>query len=244
MEYFTEIEKLREILHSASHAVFFGGAGVSTDSGIPDFRNADGLYGADSSEDEPEYMLSRTCLIREPERFFDYYRKNMLYPNAQPNAAHRALKELEEKGIIKAVITQNIDGLHQLAGSRCVMELHGSVHRNYCEKCGKTFSYDYVAGCKTCVPLCDSCGGIVRPDVVLYEEGLDLGCFYRAEKEIHAADVLIVGGTSLVVNPAASLVGEFTGKHLIIINYTSTPYDRYAELIIRDSISDVLSSVL
>ena len=247
MEHFTEIEKLAEILQASKHAVFFGGAGVSTDSGIPDFRSSGGLYGSGDNGDAPEYMLSHTCLVREPERFFDYYRKNMLYPDAKPNAAHFALKELEDQGIIKAVITQNIDGLHQLAGSRRVIELHGSVHRNYCEKCGKTFAYAHVAASKNGVPLCDVCGGTVRPDVVLYEEGLDYDCFSQAEMEINQADVLVVGGTSLVVNPAASFVGNFIwkgGKHLIIINYTHTPYDAYAEFVIRDSISDVLRRVV
>lgn len=241
MENSTKKEKLKDILHNSSYAVFFGGAGVSTESGIPDFRSSGGLYVSGNEADAPEYMLSCECLEREPGRFFEYYRKNMIYPEAVPNKAHYALKQLEDDGIIKAVITQNIDGLHQMAGSRRVYELHGSVHRNYCVKCGKHFSTDYILS-GSGVPVCDSCGGIVRPDIVLYGEGLDMKCFYGAQREINKADVLIAGGSSLVVNPAAMLVSRYAGRHLVIINYTPTPCDMYAELVIRESISDVLDA--
>lgn len=235
-----EIESIREILREAKHVVFFGGAGVSTESGIPDFRGSGGLY---TSEGEGnEYYLSRRCLTINPLAFYNFYNKNMVYPDAKPNRAHYALAKLEEKGILKSVITQNIDGLHQSAGSRRVIELHGTVSRHYCMRCGKVCEPN-VFGKDEIVPKCPACGGIVRPDVTLYGESLDGFTFRDAENEIAAADVLIVGGSSLTVYPAASLVGNFEGKHLIIINYSPTDYDRSAEFVIRESVGEVLSAL-
>ena len=235
-----EIESIREILREAKHVVFFGGAGVSTESGIPDFRGSGGLY---TSEGEGnEYYLSRRCLTINPLAFYNFYNKNMVYPDAKPNRAHYALAKLEEKGILKSVITQNIDGLHQSAGSGRVIELHGTVSRSYCMRCGKVCEPNTL-GKDEIVPKCPACGGIVRPDVTLYGEALDGFTFRDAENEIAAADVLIVGGSSLTVYPAASLVGNFEGKHLIIINYSPTDYDRSAEFVIRESVGEVLSAL-
>jgi len=235
-----EIESICEILREAKHVVFFGGAGVSTESGIPDFRGSGGLY---TSEGEGnEYYLSRRCLTINPLAFYNFYNKNMVYPDAKPNRAHYALAKLEEKGILKSVITQNIDGLHQSAGSGRVIELHGTVSRSYCMRCGKVCEPN-VLGKDEIVPKCPACGGIVRPDVTLYGEALDGFTFRDAENEIAAADVLIVGGSSLTVYPAASLVGNFEGKHLIIINYSPTDYDRSAEFVIRESVGEVLSAL-
>ena len=233
----TALTKIKDIVINSDHAVFFGGAGVSTESGIPDFRGKDGLY-----SENPEYLLSLTCLKREPERFFKFYR-GMLYPDVLPNAAHTALAELEKRGIIKAVITQNIDGLHQKAGSKNVLELHGTTLRYHCCSCNKAFTFEYFTAQSDSVPRCDACGGIVRPDIVLYEEPLDDDVFERAEREVREADVMIVGGSSLVVNPAAWLVRRFGGKHLIIINYSETPYDAFAEFVIRDSVGKVLGEI-
>ena len=235
-----EIESICEILREAKHVVFFGGAGVSTESGIPDFRGSGGLY---TSEGEGnEYYLSRRCLTINPLAFYNFYNKNMVYPDAKPNRAHYALAKLEEKGILKSVITQNIDGLHQSAGSGRVIELHGTVSRSYCMRCGKVCEPNTL-GKDEIVPKCPACGGIVRPDVTLYGEALDGFTFRDAENEIAAADVLIVGGSSLTVYPAASLVGNFEGKHLIIINYSPTDYDRSAEFVIRESVGEVLSAL-
>ena len=225
--------QIKEILKGAQDAVFFGGAGVSTDSGIPDFRSSGGVYGAEESK---EYYLSNACLRNDPEAFFRFYRENMLYPDAQPNDTHLALARLEQQDIIKAVITQNIDGLHQKAGSQRVIELHGTTLRHYCNRCGKL--YKALPG-EDEIPRCQKCGGIIRPDVTLYGESLPSEAFYDAEEEIANADVLIVGGTSLTVHPAASLVGQFQGEHLIIINRTPTPYDGLAEFVIRDGLTDV-----
>lgn len=235
-----EIELIREILRSAKHVVFFGGAGVSTESGIPDFRGSGGLYTFDGEGNE--YYLSRRCLTINPLAFYNFYNKNMVYPDAKPNRAHYALAKLEEKGILKSVITQNIDGLHQSAGSGRVIELHGTVSRSYCMRCGKVCEPN-VLGKDEIVPKCPACGGIVRPDITLYGEALDGFTFRDAENEIAAADVLIVGGSSLTVYPAASLVGNFEGKHLIIINYSPTDYDRSAEFVIRESVGEVLSAL-
>lgn len=231
------VKQVKDILSDSHYAVFFGGAGVSTDSGIPDFRGTGGLY--NSGGDSTEYYLSNQCLYREPEKFFRFFRENMLFQGAGPNDAHRALAELEHRSVIRSVITQNIDGLHQKAGSQRVIELHGAAHRHYCTRCGKVCGSEIFTE-QTRIPKCKACGGMIRPDVTLYGEALDGYSFAAAEEEIRKADVLIVGGTSLVVNPAASLVGLFEGKHLIIINYTPTPYDCMAEFIIRDSISDVM----
>lgn len=235
-----EIESICEILREAKHVVFFGGAGISTESGIPDFRGAGGLYTSDGKGNE--YYLSRRCLTINPLAFYNFYNKNMVYPDAKPNSAHYALAKLEEKGILKSVITQNIDGLHQSAGSRRVIELHGTVSRHYCMRCGKVCEPNTL-GKDEIVPKCPACGGIVRPDVTLYGEALDGFTFRDAENEIAAADVLIVGGSSLTVYPAASLVGNFEGKHLIIINYSPTDYDRSAEFVIRESVGEVLSAL-
>ena len=233
-----DVERVKEILLSSEYAVFFGGAGVSTDSGIPDFRGNGGLY--DSEEESNEYYLSRECLMREPDKFFQFFRNNMVFQNAEPNDAHFAIARLEELGLIKAVITQNIDGLHQKAGSQRVIELHGTANRYYCTRCGKVYS-DEVLSAQDYIPRCEVCSSLVRPDVTLYGESLDGFNYADAEEEISRADVLIVGGSSLVVNPAASLIDSFQGEHLIIINYSPTPYDGLAEHVIRDSISDVFN---
>ena len=240
--YSDEIMKLKELLHNANHAVFFGGAGVSTESGIPDFRGDGGMYNS-SQIDNPEYMLSRTCLEEEPEKFFKFFRTQMAYKNAKPNSAHLALAQLEAKGLIKSVITQNIDGLHQKAGSKKVIELHGTTKRCYCDVCGEVFDSDIIWNSNN-FPICEACDGLIRPDIVLYEECLDDEKWINAVKEIKEADLLIVGGSSLVVNPAASLISAFSGKHLVIVNYSPTPYDSHADIIIRESIGKVLNSIL
>ena len=241
------IGRLREKLARSEHAVFFGGAGVSTASGIPDFRGSAGLY-TTSEEESPEYLLSDTCLEREPERFFDYYRRNMLHPEAKPNPAHFALAEMERRGILKAVVTQNIDGLHQAAGSVNVLELHGSTARNYCMKCRTPAESDYIASTGG-IPRCETCGGIVRPDVVLYGEFLPADVFGRAREEIESADFLMVGGSSLTVNPAASLIARFGRrrdgeKTLVIVNFDETPFDDWADAVIRESVAEVLPALL
>ncbi len=234
-----QISEIREILHNSNHAVFFGGAGVSTDSGIPDFRSAGGLYSTQSNE----YYLSKSCLENEPEKFFEFYRRNMIFPEAQPNTTHKVLAELEKKGIIKAVITQNIDGLHQAAGSRYVIELHGTVSRCFCSNCRRSFDGDVITESEG-VPVCEFCSGIIRPEVTLYEEALDGYSMLDAQNHVNSADVLIVGGTSLRVYPAAGFVEEFSGKHLIIVNMTPTPFDDKAEYVIRASLSEVFEKLL
>ncbi|MEE3399456.1 MAG: NAD-dependent protein deacylase [Eubacterium sp.] len=230
--------------------VFFGGAGVSTESGIPDFRSQDGLYNQ-KYKYPPEEIVSHTFLIHKTEEFYEFYKDKMLAPDAKPNAAHYKLAELEKAGKLKAVITQNIDGLHQAAGSKEVLELHGSVLRNYCSKCGKRFDStdeDVYAGVKYIqaaagVPKCDECGGTVRPDVVLYEEGLDNYVISRTIEHISKADMLIIGGTSLVVYPAASFINYFNGKHLAVLNMASTGRDSQADIVIHDKIGEVLSQI-
>ncbi len=237
-------DDLKNIVDHAEHLVFFGGAGVSTGSGIPDFRGSGGLYTAENEgEEPPETILSGAYLRDCPEKFFAYYKTHMLYPEAKPNAAHIALAKLERRGKLKAIVTQNIDGLHQAAGSRHVIELHGSVMRNYCTHCRKAYPLSYLLDCDG-VPRCEICDAVVRPDVVLYGEGLDGESFGKAEKAISEANVLIVGGTSLTVQPAASLIDLFEGEHLIIINRTPTPYDGYAEYVIREPIEDVLRELV
>lgn len=239
MEYATGAQ-LQQILEEAENIVFFGGAGVSTDSGIPDFRSETGLYREELPDEEsPETILSERYLRQHPEKFFRYYRSHMIYPDAEPNAAHYAIAALEHQGKLSTVITQNIDGLHQAAGSQKVIELHGSINRNYCVQCGKQYPVSFLLHSEG-VPHCSVCGGMVRPDVVLYGEGLNGEVFGRAEEAISEADTLIVAGTSLAVQPAASLIDLFEGEHLVIINQSETPYDAYAELVIRDRISDVL----
>lgn len=234
------IAELKKIIDASDNIVFFGGAGVPTESGIPDFRGGGGLYSEDEDDGvPPETKLSRGYFLSCPEGFYKYYRRHMLYPDAQPNRAHLALAALERAGKLRAVITQNIDGLHQRAGSKNVIELHGSTLENYCVDCGRRYDIGYILN-SAHVPKCSECGGTVRPDVVLYGEGLDDGAFSDAARAIENAEVLIVGGTSLTVNPAASLVGCYSGKHLIIINKTPTIYDLFAEMVLRDPIGEVL----
>ncbi len=237
----TDIEKLQAIIDSSDNIVFFGGAGVSTESGIPDFRSVDGLY-HQKYDYPPETMLSATFYYNHPEEFFKFYKDKLIVKNVKPNKAHIALAKLEEAGKLKAVITQNIDGLHQLAGSKKVYELHGSTLRNYCEKCGKFFDIDYIESSEG-IPVCDECGGRVKPDVVLYEEMLDDSCIRGAVEAISSADTLIIGGTSLVVYPAAGLINYFKGRHLVLINRDRTSADSMAELVIHDSIGEVLGAL-
>ena len=236
--------RLREIIEDSGNIVFFGGAGVSTESNIPDFRSEKGLYSAQQQFGRsPEEMLSHSFFVTHTETFFDYYKNNLIYRDAQPNKAHLALAALEKEGKLKAVITQNIDGLHQKAGSKKVYELHGSVNRNYCMDCGAAYDTDFImdeANCKNGVPICPKCGGIIKPDVVLYEEVLDENCLAGAINAIEQADVLIIGGTSLVVYPAAGLIRYFRGSHLVLINKQPTQYDRMADLVINDSIGKVM----
>ena len=237
-------ERLKKIIDESSNIVFFGGAGVSTESGVPDFRSESGLYHAKQKYGHsPETMLSHTFYVNHPEAFYQYYKENLIHPEARPNAAHRALAKLEEMGKLRAVITQNIDGLHQKAGSRTVYEVHGSVLRNYCESCHKFYDVNYImdeSHCKDGVPYC-TCGGRIKPDVVLYEEALDQRVLGAAVDAIERADCMIVGGTSLVVYPAAGLINYFHGKHLVLINKSATPYDSKADLVITDAIGKVMS---
>ena len=228
---------LRELTAQAKRIVFFGGAGVSTESGIPDFRSVDGLYHQQYS-DPPEEILSHHFFMEKPEEFFRFYRQKMLYPDAKPNAAHKRLAQWEAEGRLSAVVTQNIDGLHQKAGSRRVCELHGSVLRNYCMRCGKFYGLEHILGTQG-VPRC-ACGGIIKPDVVLYEEGLDEGTIRQSVNAIARADLLIIGGTSLAVYPAASFIHYYQGSQLVLINRDPTPQDHLATLIIRDPIAQVM----
>lgn len=233
----TDLERLQQMTDASKKIVFFGGAGVSTESGIPDFRSEDGLY-RQKYRFPPETMLSHTFFQEHPEEFFDFYRDKMLCLGAQPNAAHRKLAELERAGKLSAVVTQNIDGLHQKAGSRNVFELHGSVLRNHCTRCGKFYPAEFLQK-STGVPVCP-CGGIVKPDVVLYEEGLDRKTLEGAVRAISEADMLLVGGTSLVVYPAAGLVDFYRGTRLVLINRSTTPLDRRANLVISGKIGETL----
>ncbi|MDO4177155.1 MAG: NAD-dependent protein deacylase [Bacillota bacterium] len=241
-------EELTEILRNSDNIVFFGGAGVSTESKIPDFRSEEGLYNAQQSYGmSPEQMISHSFFMRDTETFFDYYKNNMIYQEAEPNDAHKALAKLEDMGKLKAVVTQNIDGLHQKAGSRTVYELHGSVLRNNCMDCGSFYDLDYVMDSEHCdghIPKCEKCGGIVKPDVVLYEEALDEAQISGAVDAIRKADVLIIGGTSLVVYPAAGFVNYFKGSKLVLINKSSTSFDGRADLVINDSIGKVLGEAV
>lgn len=233
-------EELKEIIDGSSNIVFLGGAGVSTESGIPDFRSESGLYSAKKQYGyPPEVLLSHTLFIKRPELFYKYYKENLICTDAKPNAAHKALAKLEEMGKLKAVVTQNIDNLHQMAGSRKVYELHGSVYRNNCMKCGKYYSLEDMLKIEGDVPKCD-CGGTIKPDVVLYEEGLNDYVWGNAVKYISRADVLIVGGTSLVVYPAAGLINYYRGDKLILINKSVTSFDSRADLVIHDPIGKVL----
>ena len=236
----TDIEKLAEILSQSKSAVFFGGAGMSTESGIPDFRSANGIYNQKLNQTfSPEEMASHNFFVSHPEEFFAFYRERFVYLDAKPNAGHIALAELEQKGILKAVITQNIDGLHQIAGSKVVYELHGSIRRSYCTKCGKKYGVEFILN-NVPIPYCD-CGGIVKPDVVLYGESLDNDTISNSIRAISYADTLIIGGTSLIVYPAAGLIDYFNGQHLILINKTATRADSDAELVIRENIGETLA---
>ena len=234
------IAKLQAIIDGSDNIVFFGGAGVSTESGIPDFRSVDGLYHQKYAY-PPETILSHSFFERHPKEFFDFYRDKMLCLDAKPNAAHRKLAELEQAGRLKAVVTQNIDGLHTLAGSKNVFELHGSVHRNYCRSCRRSFTAEQMLKSKG-VPVCD-CGGVIKPDVVLYEEPLDEACTRGAIAAIAAADVLIVAGTSLTVYPAAGFLNYFRGDHLVLINRDPTPYDSMATLVMHDKVGEALGQI-
>lgn len=239
-----KIGELREIIKESNNIVFFGGAGVSTESNIPDFRSEKGLYNAKSEYGySPEDMLSIRFFMKHTAVFYDYYRKNILHTEAEPNDAHLALAKLERVGKLKAVITQNIDGLHQKAGSKEVLELHGTVYRHYCMNCQVAYALTDVENSEG-IPLCHNCGGTIRPDVVLYGEALDNYVISKAVDYIEKADTLIIGGTSLVVYPAAGLITYFKGRNLVLINKDSTPYDRKANLVINESIGKVLKKAL
>lgn len=237
----TQREILKQWIEESDNIVFFGGAGVSTESGIPDFRSQDGLY-SQEYDYPPETIVSHSFYIKRPEEFFRFYKNKMIAPDAKPNAAHMALAGLERQGKLKAVITQNIDGLHQTAGSREVLELHGSVHRNYCTRCGAFHGIEAVLEAEG-VPRC-SCGGSIKPDVVLYEEGLDQKVLQKAVSYIRNADVLIIGGTSLAVYPAAGLIDYYEGNKLVLINKSDTARDAHADLVIREPIGQVFAEYL
>ena len=235
-------DELKEMIEESNNIVFFGGAGVSTESGIPDFRSSDGLYNQKNKYNyPPEYLLSRTCFNTDVEEFYRFYKDKMDLLKYEPNITHKYLKDLEEKGKLKAIITQNIDGLHQKAGSKTVYELHGTVYKNHCIKCNKEYDADYVFNSDG-VPKC-SCGGIIKPDVVLYEEALPEEAFINSQKAIYNADMLIVAGTSLTVFPASGLVNLFQGKNLVIINRDETPYDSRANLVFHDSLSSIIEKI-
>ena len=239
-----QIDALKKRVYESSNIVFLGGAGVSTESGIPDFRSAKGLYSSQSNKGfSPEQMLSHSFFRSYTGEFFSYYKSNLIYRDALPNKAHVALAKLEEMGKLKAVITQNIDGLHQLAGSRNVLELHGSIHRNYCVSCRETYSLEHILGSEG-VPKCSKCGGVVRPDVVLYEEGLDMEVFDKVIDYIRNAEILIIGGTSLNVYPAAGLVDYYRGDCLVLMNKTETSYDRKADFVLREPIGTVMEELI
>ncbi len=233
-------EKLKELINGSNNIVFFGGAGVSTESGIPDFRSTDGLYHQEYDY-PPETILSHSFFMRNPEEFYRFYKNKMLCLDAKPNMAHKKLAELEKAGKLKAVITQNIDGLHTAAGSKKVLELHGSVHRNYCMNCGKSYDAEYMLHAEG-VPTC-SCGGRIKPDVVLYEEGLDMTVMARAIQAIQDADMLIIGGTSLIVYPAAGLIDYYRGNKLVVINMSVTSQDKNADLVIQEPIGKVFAGI-
>lgn len=234
------LKKLQEWIDESNNIVFFGGAGVSTESGIPDFRSVDGLYNQ-KYDYPPETILSHTFYMRKTEEFYRFYRDKMLCLTAKPNAAHKKLAELEAVGKLKAVVTQNIDGLHQAAGSKKVLELHGSVLRNYCEKCGKFYDAQFILD-STGVPTCE-CGGVIKPDVVLYEEGLDNQIMSESIQSIRNADMLIIGGTSLAVYPAAGLIDYYQGNKLVLVNKTPTPRDSMADLVVSGSIGELFEQI-
>ncbi len=234
------IIKFRQWIEQCHHIVFFGGAGVSTESGIPDFRSVDGLYSQEYRY-PPETILSHSFFMQKQAEFYQFYRDKMIFPNAKPNTTHIKLAQLEAEGRVSAVVTQNIDGLHQAAGSKKVLELHGSVHRNYCMSCGRAYGIDKVVDTSG-VPVCD-CGGIVKPDVVLYEEGLDQDVINDAVSLIGQADMMIVGGTSLSVYPAAGLVSYYKGNRLVLVNKSPTPYDKYADLLLQCGLGEVFAGI-
>lgn len=236
-----QLETLRTWINESDNIVFFGGAGVSTESGIPDFRSVDGLY-HQQYDYPPETILSHTFFQRNTEEFYRFYRAKMLALDAKPNAAHKKLAEWEQQGKLKAVVTQNIDGLHQAAGSKVVYELHGSVHRNYCQKCGAFYDARYMLE-STGIPRCEKCGGLIKPDVVLYEEGLDQATINGAVHTISQADVLIIGGTSLTVYPAAGLIDYYNGNKLVLINKSVTPMDNRADLLVQGPIGEIFSQL-
>lgn len=238
----SKINELQEIIDSSDNIVFFGGAGVSTESGIPDFRSESGIFKSlKKYGDRPENLVSRSYYLDHTEEFFNYYKENLIFKDAEPNPAHITLAKLEKAGKLKAVITQNIDGLHQKAGSKEVLELHGSIHRNYCQICNKEYDLDYILESDG-IPRCE-CGGVVKPDVVLYEEPLNNAVLSFAIDYIQNADTLIIGGTSLVVYPAAGLINYFKGRDLVLINKSETPYDTLASLVINDAIGETLSQI-
>lgn len=236
-----ELQEFQKMIDSYDNIVFFGGAGVSTESGIPDFRSVDGLYNQ-QYDYPPETILSHTFYHSHPKEFFRFYRNKMIFANARPNAAHRKLAQLEEAGKLRAVVTQNIDGLHQAAGSKKVLELHGSVLRNYCEGCHKFYPLSFIQKTEG-IPVCTDCGRRVKPDVVLYEEGLDQDTIQEAIRFISKAQMLIIGGTSLAVYPAAGLIDYFRGDKLVVINMAPTPRDKYADLLIQAPIGQVFEAI-
>ena len=235
-----EINELKRIIDNSKYLVVFTGAGVGTESGLKDFRSSDGLY-KEKLENNPEYYLSNNCFYHDTKEFYDYYRKNMNFLDTKPNIVHEYLKKLEDKGILKAVITQNIDGLHQKAGSKNVYELHGSVLRNYCMRCNKFYNAEYIFNSEE-IPKCE-CGGIIKPDVVLYEEGLDNNILTNSVRAISEADLMIVAGTSLTVYPASGLINYFRGRNLVLINRDSTPFDNMANLVINESLGKVFGGI-
>ena len=237
-----QIQQLQQLIDQYDNLVFFGGAGVSTESGIPDFRSVDGLYNQQYAY-PPETIISHSFFRKNPEEFYRFYKDKMLALEAKPNDAHKKLAELERTGKLRAVVTQNIDGLHQAAGSKVVYELHGSVHRNYCMQCHRFYDAEYMYHAEG-IPRCETCGGILKPDVVLYEEGLDMGIMQQALRAISQAEVLIVGGTSLVVYPAAGLLQYFKGKALVVINKGATPMDQKADLLIQEPIGEVFRQIV
>ena len=239
-----KLEELQKIIDQSQRIVFFGGAGVSTESNIPDFRSSDGVYSVTLGRHfTAEQLVSHTMFERYPEDFFDFYKKYLLYPDAKPNAAHRYLARLEETGKLKAVVTQNIDSLHEMAGSKKVLKLHGSADRNYCTGCQRFYDLEAFLALEGPVPRCLDCGKVVKPDVTLYEEALDMEIFSQAAKAIREADLLIIGGTSLVVYPAASLIQYLQGEKLVVINRTSIPQDKQADLVIEGKIGQVFSKL-
>lgn len=236
-----EIVALNKMIEESKNIVFFGGAGVSTESGVPDFRSTDGLYNQ-KYDYPPEVMLSHSFYRSHPNEFFKFYKDKLLIEGVKPNQAHLKLAELERHGKLSAIITQNIDGLHQAAGSKNVFELHGSVLRNFCESCGEFYDFDYMKN-SSGIPRCEKCSGVIKPDVVLYEEGLDENTINGAVSAIESADMLIIGGTSLVVYPAAGLIRYFKGKYMVLINRDETKVDSKCSLVIRDKIGEVMSKI-